>query len=90
MSKNLVFVSGASSGLGLALVRTLPFDDARTIDISRRGGSGCEHFAADLADQLVLVGQLQQFVLQIRADLVRILLNVLFVDDLQRGEAGCH
>ena len=50
MSRNLIFVSGASSGIGLALVRAVPFDDARTIDISRRGGSGCEHFAADLAD----------------------------------------
>ncbi|MBW2287196.1 MAG: SDR family NAD(P)-dependent oxidoreductase [Deltaproteobacteria bacterium] len=50
MSKSLVFVSGASSGIGLALVRAQPFDDARTIDISRRGGAGCEHFAADLAD----------------------------------------
>jgi len=50
MSKSLIFVSGASSGIGLALVRTLPFGDARTIDISRRGAEGCEHFAADLAD----------------------------------------
>jgi NAD(P)-dependent dehydrogenase (short-subunit alcohol dehydrogenase family) len=31
-------------------VRALPFDEARTIDISRSGGAGCEHFAADLAD----------------------------------------
>ena len=54
MLKSLVFVSGASSGLGLALVRSLPFDDARTIDISRRGASGCEHFAADLADPKVM------------------------------------
>jgi len=50
MSQNLVFVSGASSGIGLALARAVPFDSARTIDISRRGGAGLEHFAADLAD----------------------------------------
>jgi len=50
MSKSLIFVSGASSGIGRALVRAVPFDDARSIDISRRGGAGCEHFAADLAD----------------------------------------
>jgi len=50
MPEGLIFVSGGSSGIGLALVRAVPFDDARTIDISRRGGAGCEHFAADLAD----------------------------------------
>jgi NAD(P)-dependent dehydrogenase (short-subunit alcohol dehydrogenase family) len=50
MSGSLVFVSGGSSGIGLALVKTVPFERARTIDISRRGGAGCEHFAADLAD----------------------------------------
>jgi benzil reductase ((S)-benzoin forming) len=50
MSKSLIFVSGASSGIGRALLHTLPFDDARTIDISRRGAADCEHFAADLAD----------------------------------------
>lgn len=50
MPTSLIFVSGASSGIGLAIVRAVPFDDARTIDISRRGGAGCEHFAADLAD----------------------------------------
>jgi len=50
MPRNLVFVSGGSSGIGLALVHAVPFENARTIDISRRGGAGCEHFAADLAD----------------------------------------
>jgi NAD(P)-dependent dehydrogenase (short-subunit alcohol dehydrogenase family) len=50
MPKSLIFVSGASRGIGLALVHAVPFDDARTIDISRRGGAGCEHFTADLAD----------------------------------------
>jgi NAD(P)-dependent dehydrogenase (short-subunit alcohol dehydrogenase family) len=47
---HLVFVTGGSSGIGLALVRNLPFEDARVIDISRRGAPGVEHFAADLAD----------------------------------------
>jgi benzil reductase ((S)-benzoin forming) len=50
MAGSLVFVSGASSGIGAALVRALPFAQARVIDISRRGAAGCEHFAADLAD----------------------------------------
>jgi benzil reductase ((S)-benzoin forming) len=50
MAKNLVFLSGASSGIGLALAKAVPFDYARVIDIGRRGAAGCEHFPADLAD----------------------------------------
>jgi benzil reductase ((S)-benzoin forming) len=47
----IVWITGASSGLGAALVRTAPFDDCRIIDISRSGGTpGTEHLAADLAD----------------------------------------
>jgi benzil reductase ((S)-benzoin forming) len=50
MALNLVFLSGASSGIGLALAKTVPFEGARTIHIGRRGAEGCEHCAADLAD----------------------------------------
>ncbi len=50
VAKSLVFITGASSGIGEALARTLPFAEARVIDISRRGAAGCTHFAADLAD----------------------------------------
>ncbi len=49
MGATLLIVTGASSGLGLALARTHPFADARVIDVSRRGGSGFEHLRADLA-----------------------------------------
>lgn len=45
----LVFVSGASSGIGRALVETLPFP-ARCIGISRRASPGIEHLGADLAE----------------------------------------
>ncbi len=45
----LVWISGASAGIGAALAATVPFPDARVIDISRRGGTA-EHFKADLAD----------------------------------------
>jgi NADP-dependent 3-hydroxy acid dehydrogenase YdfG len=46
----LVWISGASAGLGAALAATLPFD-AELVDISRRGGTpGAHHVAADLAD----------------------------------------
>lgn len=49
---NVVIISGASSGLGLALAGMVPFP-ARVVDISRSGppeGSSIEHIAADLAD----------------------------------------
>ena len=46
----LIFLSGASSGIGLAMARSVPFAGARVIDISRRGAAGLEHFAADLAE----------------------------------------
>jgi NAD(P)-dependent dehydrogenase (short-subunit alcohol dehydrogenase family) len=50
MAGNIVILTGASSGIGLALAETVPYDDARVIDVSRRGAKGCEHVAADLAD----------------------------------------
>jgi benzil reductase ((S)-benzoin forming) len=49
VARNLVIVSGASSGIGRGLVETVPYADARVIDVSRRGAPGCEHLAADLA-----------------------------------------
>ena len=50
MSNHLVFISGGSSGIGLALVRAVPFAEARVVNISRRPAEGAEHFAADLSD----------------------------------------
>ncbi|MEU8222267.1 SDR family NAD(P)-dependent oxidoreductase [Kribbella sp. NPDC048915] len=44
----LVWISGASAGIGAALAASVPFP-ARVVDISRRGGT-TEHFRADLAD----------------------------------------
>ena len=47
----LVFITGGSSGLGLALARTVPFP-ALVNDISRTGppdGADISHFAADLS-----------------------------------------
>jgi benzil reductase ((S)-benzoin forming) len=47
----LVWISGASAGLGAALAATIPFDSAELVDISRRGGTpGAQHVAVDLAD----------------------------------------
>lgn len=46
----LVWISGASAGLGAALVATLA-GNAEVIDLSRRGGTpGTHHVAVDLAD----------------------------------------
>nr|WP_239063113.1 SDR family NAD(P)-dependent oxidoreductase [Streptomyces sp. SID13031] len=45
----MIWISGASSGIGAALAVSTPYADARVIDLSRRGGV-VEHFAADLAD----------------------------------------
>lgn len=50
MSRNLVFITGASSGIGLALAETVPFDSAQIYDISRRGSDDFDHVAADLAN----------------------------------------
>jgi benzil reductase ((S)-benzoin forming) len=49
IAPNLVFISGASSGIGLAVAKAVPFE-SRVIDISRSGAPGFEHFEADLAD----------------------------------------
>ena len=56
----LIFISGASSGIGLALARSAPWPRSRVIDVSRRGAPGLEHFAADLAvpEQWGRVGEL--------------------------------
>ena len=50
MSGNLVFITGASSGIGLALARAVPFDEAHIYDISRRGSDDFDHVAADLSN----------------------------------------
>ena len=51
MVNGLVIITGASSGLGLALARTVPFP-ATVADVSRSGpprGEGIAHIAADLS-----------------------------------------
>lgn len=51
MTHTLVWISGASSGIGAALAATHPFDDAHVVDLSRSGGGAVdEHVPADLAD----------------------------------------
>jgi NAD(P)-dependent dehydrogenase (short-subunit alcohol dehydrogenase family) len=50
MTRNLVFITGGSSGIGLALAETVPFDSVHIYDISRRGSDDFDHVAADLAN----------------------------------------
>jgi NAD(P)-dependent dehydrogenase (short-subunit alcohol dehydrogenase family) len=49
MSATVVFITGASSGIGAALKRSVPFEGARTIGVSRRAGPG-EDLSLDLAE----------------------------------------
>jgi benzil reductase ((S)-benzoin forming) len=46
----IVWVTGGSSGLGEALVRTVPFPDCRVINVSRRPLEGVANLNADLSD----------------------------------------
>lgn len=46
---SVVWISGASSGIGRALADTVPWPDARIISISRRPADGLQHLPADLA-----------------------------------------
>jgi benzil reductase ((S)-benzoin forming) len=50
MEPSLVFISGASSGIGQALARTVPWSPVRILNISRREQAGLENVRADLAD----------------------------------------
>ncbi len=50
MSASLIWITGASSGIGAALARTVPWDGARLVGISRRVPPVGEHLEADLAE----------------------------------------
>lgn len=57
MADTIVWITGASGGIGAALAASVPYTGARLIDISRSGatvappaGSVIEHLPADLAD----------------------------------------
>lgn len=49
--KPLVFVTGGSSGIGRALIETLPWPGARVLNLSRRPAPDSEHVAVDLATE---------------------------------------
>lgn len=50
MSTTIVWVSGGSRGIGRALIDTVPWPEARVIDLSRSGHPRVEHVTVDLAE----------------------------------------
>jgi len=48
----LVWISGASGGIGRAMAASVPWSGARVIEISRMPPGGREHIEADLSDPL--------------------------------------
>ena len=50
MTASLIFISGASGGIGKALLGMVPWSEARVVAIGRRPVEGAEHVEADLAD----------------------------------------
>src|SRR5687768_11234135 len=51
MVDTLVWITGASAGLGAALAAAVPYEDAHVVSISRSPGpDGTEHLPADLTD----------------------------------------
>jgi benzil reductase ((S)-benzoin forming) len=50
MRGTLIWISGASGGIGQALVRTVPWAGARVIGVGRHAAPGADHLAVDLAD----------------------------------------
>lgn len=48
-AKNLIWITGASAGIGEALTSSVPWPDSRVIGISRGPAQGIEHLPADLA-----------------------------------------
>jgi benzil reductase ((S)-benzoin forming) len=66
MTDTLIWISGASAGIGRALVDTVPYPAARIVDISRSGGApGTEHLPADLADPMSWAAVEAHFVAQL-------------------------
>ena len=51
MTTTLIWITGASSGIGAAMAASVPFEDAELVDVSRSGSPHADaHVAADLAD----------------------------------------
>lgn len=69
----IIWITGASRGIGAALVASVPYPDAHVIDISRSGpsgpapgGSGIEHVPADLSDPAAWVAVEEHLLARLR------------------------
>ena len=49
-ARTIVWITGATQGIGEALARAVPYPDARVINISRRQNPAFENLVADLTD----------------------------------------
>jgi benzil reductase ((S)-benzoin forming) len=49
-ARTVVWISGASSGIGAALAKSVPWSEARLFGVARRPPIAGEHVAADLSD----------------------------------------
>ena len=68
MSRSIVWISGASGGLGAALAATVGLPDPHVIDLSRSGGGpAAEHVPIDLADPNAWSAVEQHFVARLAA-----------------------
>ena len=50
MSETIVWISGATGGIGSALLRHMPYKGARVINLDRQDAAGCENVRFDLLD----------------------------------------
>jgi short-subunit dehydrogenase len=57
----VVWITGASSGIGAALVETVPFDDPEVVGISRRGSAARRDVCVDLSDRSCWAAVAQEF-----------------------------
>jgi len=49
VERSIVWITGASSGIGAAMAASVPFPDARIVNVSRRPLAGVDNVLADLA-----------------------------------------
>ena len=61
MSDTLVWISGATQGIGLGLARTVPWPDAQIVNLSRRQHPEYETVTIDLADPSTWDRAIQDF-----------------------------
>ncbi|GLS98680.1 3-oxoacyl-ACP reductase [Sphingobium jiangsuense] len=64
---SLIWISGATEGIGLGLSRTVPYDRARIVNLSRRRHPELESHYLDLADHRSLTAVAEHFLRELAA-----------------------